>query len=170
MEEKVHRPAETRWMVIWDGAARLLDRWDEVTWLHRDWAATQLLGTPFMDYWFKSLCMLKNPLIRLHAMFCVALREAILNWAYNWIRGKGGYLLKGNGVAKCLPPGMRLAEAADFSLLLLQRIEELREDPKKYFPDLLAFAEKELTQAEVRHHSVSLVMGSRKPRGAGMLV
>ncbi|CAN0467373.1 unnamed protein product, partial [Ectocarpus sp. 8 AP-2014] len=151
-KSKFIRPAETRWMVVWEGAEVLEDRWEEVRWLHSEWAAQQLLGTPFMDYWFKALCMLDNPLIRVHAKFCVALRKVVLGWAYNWIRGKGGYLLKGTtGGAERLPPGMRLAEAADFSLLLLRRIEELRARPWKYFPELLWFALNELTENEFLH-------------------
>ncbi|CAB1102116.1 unnamed protein product [Ectocarpus sp. CCAP 1310/34] len=97
---KFIRPAETRWMVIRDAAALLEERWDESTY------------------------MLDDPLIRVHAKFCVALRKAVLSWAYNWIRGEGGYFLEGTGgVAERLPPGMRLAEAADFSLLLVKRLE-----------------------------------------------
>lgn len=54
---KFIRPAETRWMVVWDAAALLDERWEEVLWLHVECAAKVLLKTPFMDYWFnKSLC------------------------------------------------------------------------------------------------------------------
>lgn len=149
-KHKFIRPAETRWMVIWDGAAVLEERWEEVRWLHLDWAAAKILGTPYIDYWFKSACMMDAPLMRVHAKFCVALRKAVLSWAYNWIRGEGGYFLKGTGgVAERLPPGMRLAEAADFSLLLVKRLEELRTQPEKYFPELLAFARSNLEEAEV---------------------
>ncbi|CAN0335403.1 unnamed protein product [Pylaiella littoralis] len=105
---KFIRPAETRWMVIWEGAAILEERWEQVRWLFVEWAAKVLLRTPFMSYWFKATCMLQNPLIRVHAKFCGALHKAILSWAYNWLRGEGGYFLKGpDGVPKRLPPGMR---------------------------------------------------------------
>lgn len=115
-----------------------------------EWAAAKLLGTPFMDYWFKSLCMLDDPLVRVHAKICVALRKVVLSWAYNWIRGEGGYFFEGKGgVPERLPAGMRLAEVADFSLLLVERLEELRENPRKFFPELLAWAEKTLGEQEV---------------------
>lgn len=147
---KFIKPAETRWMVVWDAAALLEERWDEVRWLHLEWAAAKLLGTPFMDYWFKSLCMLDDPLIRVHAKFCCALRKVVLSWAYNWIRGEGDYFLMGaGGVAERLPPGMRLAEVADFSLLLVERLMELGAHPKKNFGDLIAWAEKTLKKEEV---------------------
>ncbi|CAM9738937.1 unnamed protein product, partial [Pylaiella littoralis] len=67
----------------------------------------------------------------------------------NWLRGEGGYFLKGpDGVPKRLPPGMRLAEVPDFSLLLLSRLIELREHPWKYFPELLYFAMQKLDDEE----------------------
>ena len=158
MENEVHKTAETRWMVIWDAADVLDGRWDDALWLHKEWAATQLLSQPFMDYWFKSLCMLENPLIRVHAKFCVALRKTLLSWAYNWIRGAGGYFLRGaGGVAERLPPGMRLAEAADFSLLLVRRINDLRDNPEKYFPDLIEFAKDKLSKDEVKALAAEIV-------------
>lgn len=92
-----------------------------------------------------------NPLIRVHAKFCVALKKHILGWAYNWLRGEGGYFLKGpSGIAQRLPPGMRLAELSAFSVLWESRLEELRAHPQKYFGGLLQFAEGNLTQDEVR--------------------
>lgn len=120
-------------------------------WLHMGWAAVHLLKSPFMDYWFKALCMMTNPLIRVHAKFCVALKKNILGWAYNWLRGAGGYFLKGpSGVAQRLPPGMRLAELSAFSVLWENRLEELRSHPREYFGELLQFAEENLTADEVR--------------------
>ena len=47
---KFAKPAETRWMVIWQGAAMLEERWDQVTWIFAVWAPTKLLGTPFINY------------------------------------------------------------------------------------------------------------------------
>ncbi|CAN0029914.1 unnamed protein product [Ectocarpus sp. 4 AP-2014] len=46
---------------------------------------------------------------------------------------------------------MRMAEVADFSLLLLERLEELREHPQKYFSELLDWAEKTLKEEELAH-------------------
>ncbi|CAM9612432.1 unnamed protein product [Pylaiella littoralis] len=117
-----------------------------------EWAAKVLLRTPFMSYWFKATRMPQNRLIRVYVKFCGALHKAILSWAYNWLRGEGGYFLKGpDGGPKRLPPGMRLAEVPDFSLLLLSRLTELRELPWKYFPELLDFAMQKLDEEEFKH-------------------
>lgn len=118
-----------------------------------------LLKIPFMQYWFKASCMIQNPLLRVHAKFCGALHKVILGWAYNWIRGEDGYLLKGPaGAPKRLPPGMRLVEVPDFSLLLLDRLAELGKHPWKYFPELLWFAINNLTEDEVRVFQTCFVL------------
>ena len=46
--------------------------------------------------------MLKTPLMRVHAKFATALEAKVLNWAYNRIRGKGGYF-KRDGKVERLP-------------------------------------------------------------------
>ena len=46
-QKKFIRPAETGWMVIWEGAVLLDARWDELRWVFCTWAAENLLGTPF---------------------------------------------------------------------------------------------------------------------------
>ena len=76
--EKFIRPAETRWMVMWEGATILDRRWDYVTWIFSQWAPSKLLGTPSMNYWSKPYVMLNNPLMRVHAKFATALGEKVL--------------------------------------------------------------------------------------------
>lgn len=151
---KFIKPAETRWMVIWDGMVLLDARWDEVTWVFSVWAPTKLLGTPFINYWYKPYVMLQNPLMRVHVKFGTALGTAVLKWAYNWIRGKGGCFFKRDGKVERLPPGMRLAEAPDFSIEFGRRLMELRSKPWEYFPGVLEFAKERLHEDEVIQSSV----------------
>lgn len=147
-------------MVIWEGAIILEERWDAVRWVFNEWAPQKLLGTPFMSYWYKSMVMLKNPMIRLHAKFAAALGNQVLYWAYHWLRGKGGYFLKREGKdPERLPPAMRLAESADFILEFLRRLE-LKSNPQKYFPELLEWAKSNLDEdsvSDVRHPGASCV-------------
>lgn len=149
-KRKFVRPAETRWMVIWEGAAAVEERWDEVSWIFNEWAPRKLLGTPFSQYWARSMVMLKNPLIRLHAKFASSLGEVVLFWAYHWLRGKGGYFLKRDGKdPERLPPGMRFTEAADFILEVEGRLEECRSNPAKYFSGTLDWAKQNLDEDSV---------------------
>eukprot|EP00752_Nemacystus_decipiens_P006816 g6119.t1 len=149
---KFVRPAETRWMVIWLGAAMLEGRWDEVVWLFAEWAPLKLLGTPLLQYWYRPMTQLKQPRIRLHAKFASELGEKVLFWAYHWLRGHGGYFIKRDGkAAERLPPAMRLAEVADFALEFPRRLEELRSKPQKYFPKLLEWGEANLGVGEFSH-------------------
>lgn len=80
---KFVRPAETRWMVIWEAAAALEGRWDVVLWLFAKWVPLKLLSTPFLQYWYRAMVMLKNPRIRLQAKFAGELGEKVLIWAYH---------------------------------------------------------------------------------------
>ncbi|CAM9251460.1 unnamed protein product, partial [Hapterophycus canaliculatus] len=151
-KRKFVRPAETRWMVIWEGAAAVEERWDEVDWIFSEWAPRKLLGTPFCQYWARSMVMLKNPMIRLHAKFASSLGEVVLFWAYHWLRGDGGYFLKRDGKkAERLPPGMRFAEAADFLLEVEGRLEECRSKPDRYFGEVLDWAKKNLDEDSLAH-------------------
>ncbi|CAB1100448.1 unnamed protein product [Ectocarpus sp. CCAP 1310/34] len=134
---KFIRPAETRWMVVMDGAKLLCERWEQVEWLFCEYAARNLNKTTFRNYWVQSACMLRDPLVRVHVMFTARLGELLFDWAYNWIHGKGGFFLKGEGVGRRLFPAMRLVEAADFSCLLLQKLETIRKDPQTYVAALL---------------------------------
>lgn len=134
---KFIRPAETRWMVVMDGAKILFERWDEVAWLFGEWAACNIGKTAYRNYWLKSAVALEDPLVLVQVMFAARLGELVFDWAYNWIRGKGGFFLKGEGVGRRLFPGMRLVEVADFSRLLLQKLETIRKEPKTYFRALL---------------------------------
>lgn len=59
--------------------------------------------------------MLSNPVYLFQARFAKELGELILYWAYNWLRGKGGYCVEQEGGREQLPPAMRLVEVADFS-------------------------------------------------------
>ncbi|CAM9882199.1 unnamed protein product [Ectocarpus fasciculatus] len=139
---KFIRPAETRWMVVWEGAAVLDERWPEVKRLFTEWAPRRLLSTPFLSYWHKSMVMLKNTRIQLHAKFAVELGEKVLFWAYHWLRGKGGFYLKREGrEPERLAPAMRFVEVADFILEFERRLVVLRSDPKTYFPELMEWAE-----------------------------
>lgn len=81
--------------------------------------------------------MLRNPVFRLQARFAKELSELILTWAYNWLRGKGGYFVEREGVREQIPPAMRLVEVADFSLEFIARLGELREN-KDIYPFSLA--------------------------------
>ena len=142
-KSKYVRPAETRWMVIWLAAKILLERWDELVWLH-GWAGRNLLGTPFKEYWLKSTVMLRSPNFRLQAMFAtrLALKEQLLDSCYNWIRTEGGRFLLRPTPAESkrlvrLSPGYRLAELPEFSLELLRRAEVLRSNPETFFADVL---------------------------------
>ncbi|CAB1110737.1 unnamed protein product [Ectocarpus sp. CCAP 1310/34] len=110
-----HRSAETRWMVVMDGAKILFERWDEIAWLFGDLAACNIGKTAYRNYWLKFAVALEDPLILVQVIFAARLGELVFDWAYNWIRGKGGFFLKGEGVGRRLFPGMRLVEVADFS-------------------------------------------------------
>lgn len=130
---KFIRPAETRWMVIMEGAKLLVQRWEQVQWLFCEYATRHLGKTTVKNYWVQSAFMLQDPLMRVHVMFAARLGELLFDWAYEWIRGKGGFFLKGEGVGRRLFSGMRLVEVADFSRLLLEKLEKIRKDPKTYF-------------------------------------
>ncbi|CBJ28869.1 expressed unknown protein [Ectocarpus siliculosus] len=144
---KFVRPAETRWMVVMDGAKLLCKRWEQVEWLFCEYAARNLNKTTFRNYWLQSAYMLRDPLVRVHVMFTARLGELLFDWAYNWIRGKGGFFLKGEGVGRQLFPGMRLVEVADFSRLLLVKLETIRKDPKTYFAAVLERVQTTLSEA-----------------------
>ena len=90
--------------------------------------------------------MLQDPYIQVQVMLAARLGELLFDWAYNWIRGKGGYFLEGDGVGRRLFPGMRLVELADFSLLFLRKLEYLRAYHEGFFP----FARTYLKLNEVR--------------------
>ena len=49
---KFIKPAETRWMVVFDGAKILEQRWEEITWPFCDWAPQNILKTAFKSYWY----------------------------------------------------------------------------------------------------------------------
>ena len=148
-KKKFVKPAETRWMVIWEGAALLDERWEELKWVFRTWAAENLLGTPFQKYWLQAAYMLQDPVIRVHAHFATELGKLVLNWAYHWLRGKGGFFVEREGLRRQLPPAMRFVEVADFSLELRARFEELRANKDVYFKDMIQFAEATLDTDEV---------------------
>ncbi|CAB1114871.1 unnamed protein product [Ectocarpus sp. CCAP 1310/34] len=112
-------------------------RWKRVEKLVREYAARYLNKTTFRNYWLQSAYMLRNPLVRVHVVFTARLGELLFDWANNWIRGKGGFFLKGEGVGRRLFPGMRLVEVADCSRLLLLKLETIRKDPKTYFAAVL---------------------------------
>ncbi|CAN0448882.1 unnamed protein product [Pylaiella littoralis] len=100
-------------MVIWEGADILEEHWDELRWVFFYWAPDKLLSSPFVAYWARPMVILRNPRIRMHAKFAVALGDKVLFWAYHWLRGKGGYLLKRDGQEpERLPSAMRYTEAA----------------------------------------------------------
>lgn len=83
-------------------------------------------------------------------MFAAQLGELLLDWAYNWIRGEGGFFLKGSGgVWQQLLPGRRLVEIPELSLLFLERLETLRRDHGAFFPQLLHIVRTTLRLAEV---------------------
>ena len=94
---KFVRPAETRWMVVMDGAKILFERWDEVAWLFGEWAACNIGKTAYRNYRLKSAVALEDPMVRVQVMFAARLGELVFDWAYNWIRGKGGVLSEGRG-------------------------------------------------------------------------
>ena len=48
---KFIKPAETLWMVVFDGAKDLKQRWEKITWLFCDWAPQNILKTAFKSYW-----------------------------------------------------------------------------------------------------------------------
>ena len=151
-QEKFVRPAETRWMVIWEGAALLDARWDALRWVFCTWAAENLLGTPFQKYWLQGAFMLQNPVFRVQARFAKVLDDLILRWAYNWLRGEGGYFVEREGRRSRLPPAMRFVEVADFALEFMARLEELRENKHNYFGELI-----QLAKAILLTHEVSVV-------------
>ncbi|CAB1102844.1 unnamed protein product [Ectocarpus sp. CCAP 1310/34] len=120
-------------MVDTDRAKLLCDRWEQVSWLFCKYAARYLNKTTFRNYWLQSVYLLRDPILRVHVMLTARLGELLFDWAYNWIRGKGGFFLKCEGVGRRLFPGMRLVEVADFSRLLLLKLETIRKDPETYF-------------------------------------
>lgn len=148
-KKKFIRPAETRWMVIWEGAVLLNDRWDQLQWVFGTWAPENMLGTPFQKYWLQGAFMLNNPIFRVQARFAKELGELILRWAYNWLRGEGGYFMEREGTRGRLPPAMRMAEVADFALEFIARLEELRANKDTYFDTLIQFARATLVPYEV---------------------
>ena len=148
-DKKFVRPAETRWVVIWEGAVLLDVSWEELKWVFCTWAAENLLGTPFQMYWLQAAYMLQDPVIRVHAPFAARLGELVLNWAYHWLRGKGEFFVGRGGLRHRLPPGMRLVEVADFSLEMRAHFEELRANKDVYFKDLIQFAKTIISQDEV---------------------
>ena len=77
--KRLVRPAETRWMVIWEGAALLTDRWDEVYWVFTEWAPSRLFSGQFKQYWIQGAFMMQDPFFRLQAEFAKSLGEKILN-------------------------------------------------------------------------------------------
>lgn len=111
-----------------------------------------MLTTPFQKYWLQGAFMLKNPVFRLQARFARELGELVLYWAYNWLRGKGGYLVEREGGREQLPPAMRLVEVADFSLEFISRLEELRANKDIHFSLLSQFAKATLEAHEVCAH------------------
>lgn len=143
-KSKFPKPTETRWAVVWQAAAILDSRWDEVQWLFTVWAAGRLFSGPFRQYWMQGAFMMLDPSFRLQAKFAKALGDKILNWAFNWLRGRGGYFLQRGDVMQQLHPGMRLAEIADFSLEFIRRMKELQRNPDVYFEEELAFAKQHL--------------------------
>ena len=114
--------------------------------------------------------MLKNPLMRVHCKFAKALGERVLFWAYHWLRGHGGYFIKRDGKVERLPPGMRLAEAPDFTLEYLRRLAELRSKPREYFQDVIEYAEKHLSKDEVIYNRalVSCLRSAVRPSTGGV--
>lgn len=148
-KKKFPRPQETRWMVGLEGCALADERWDDLRWFFQDWAGN-LTKDVYRRFFMRPTALLSNPRMRVHAKFARELLDNVLAWAYNWLRGKGGYFMKdGDNPAERLPPGLRFAEIADFSRDFLERLEELRQHPEKYFPDTLDFARSHLTTAEV---------------------
>lgn len=93
--------------------------------------------------------MLNNPVMRVHTKFVRALGDKLLLWADGWVRGEGGLFIKRDLKLERLPPGMRFAEVAEFSVEFLRRLEVLRAHPEEHFGDLLAFARESLEEAEV---------------------
>lgn len=80
---KFVRPAETRWMVIWEGAKLLDERWEEVELLFTVWSPSRLYSSPFQQYWMQGALMMSDPSFRLQAKLAKALGKKILNWAFN---------------------------------------------------------------------------------------
>ena len=155
--------SKTGWLLsILDGARRLDRRWDEVCWIFFDWSMSQLqvIATPMAKYWFMPYLMLNNPLMRVHAKFVAALGDKLLLWADGWLRGEGGQFLEardGEKHLRKLPPAMRFAELAEFSLEFLRRLEVLRAYPEVHFGELLALARESLGQEEVRVHTCIMI-------------
>lgn len=118
---KFVKPAETRWMVVFDGAAFLNERWEQVAWLFCTWASSNLLVSAYNNYWAQSAVMLEDGYMRILIMFTARLGELLFLWAYRWLCGEGGFFLRGEegGVGRRLSHGMRLVDLADFSLLFL---------------------------------------------------
>ncbi|CAM9858776.1 unnamed protein product [Ascophyllum nodosum] len=152
---KFIKPAETRWMVVFDGAKILEQRWEEITWLFCDWAPQNILKTAFKSYWSQSALMLQDPYIQVQVILAARRGELLFDWAYNWIRGKGGYFLEGDGVGRRLFPGMQWVELADFSLLFLRKLEYLRAHHKVLLPSVLEFARTYLKPNEAEHFLVN---------------
>ena len=96
--------------------------------------------------------MLQNPVFRVQARFAKVLDDLILRWAYNWLRGEGGYFVEREGRRSRLPPAMRFVEVADFALEFMARLEELRENKDNYFGELI-----QLAKAILLTHEVSVV-------------
>ena len=71
---------ETRWMVTWRAAAVSKGRWDRVLWLASEWTPSRLLGSPFMNYWYKPYVMISNPLMRVHCCYCARGVGAVLGF------------------------------------------------------------------------------------------
>lgn len=161
-KKKFVKPAETRWMVVFEGATLLHERWEQVKWLFCSYASTHLLLTVYKNYWAQSALMLSDPYIRLQVAFTAQLGELLFLWAYRWLRGNGGYFLRGEGVGRNLFPGMRLVEVADFSLLFLEKLEMLRLHHEVFFPSLLLMARTTLPPAEVRHGTSKCVCTMRR--------
>ena len=147
---KFIRPAETRWMVIWEGAAILDERWEKLQWVFGTWAPENMLGTPSQKYWLQGAFMLNHPVFRVQARFAKELGDLVLKWAYNWLRGDGGFFVERDGTRGRLPPAMRLVEVADFALEFIARLEELRANKDLHFSTLIQFA-----RATLKTHEVS---------------
>ena len=96
--------------------------------------------------------MLQNPVFRVQARFAKVLDDLILRWAYNWLRGVGGYFVERERRRSRLPPAMRFVEVADFALEFMARLEELRENKDTYFRELI-----QLAKATLLTHEVSVV-------------